>query len=427
MEKYKENINKSKNLENIYNITWEAYLDAKLEKKHYDNLKIGLINVPCGGYGDVIKCKNLYDYFCKWYPTANIKICSTSIDKFRNLGISDKIISLKHKYDDGECKKFSQLKIDYKIVFDLFLVIPIINRRFDLNDFKKLFPYANNWNTYTMSEYNDKDNGPYDFPIGVGENYLGLFLNNFKYKKQHLIKNPYALIYIQPSPEWGVHSKYCFLSFLEMICKKYSKKHKLFEIVIPSWIEEELVYDNIFKNKTKNIIMKYFKSSYLKLKNEENLYQIYYQNNNNQLIFRGDILPQPRDIFVGLINDSVNDILLTGDESVIDTLSNFPEKTIWYQIAPWKKDLAYNLFLETGNKNYKTFKTACGSIIGKSFKNDVKNLIKNNDFRIKGKKRMNALLIGLYDIRKNKDIQKMIELIDHSRYLETLKKKIKNI
>ena len=59
-------------------------------------------------------------------------------------------------------------------------------------------------------------------------------------------------------------------------------------------IEEELVYDNIFKNKTKNIIMKYFKSSYLKLKNEENLYQIYYQNDNNQLIFRGDILPQPK-------------------------------------------------------------------------------------------------------------------------------------
>ena len=74
-----------------------------------------------------------------------------------------------------------------------------------------------------MSEYNDKDNGPYDFPVGIGANYLGLFLNNFKYKKQHLLKNPYALIYIQPSPEWGVHSKYCFLSFLEMICKKYSK------------------------------------------------------------------------------------------------------------------------------------------------------------------------------------------------------------
>ena len=64
-----------------------------------------------------------------------------------------------------------------------------------------------------MSEYNDTDNGPYDFPVGIGQHNLGLFFNNFKYKKQHLVKNPYALVYIQPSPEWGVHSKYCFLSF----------------------------------------------------------------------------------------------------------------------------------------------------------------------------------------------------------------------
>ena len=54
MEKYKsEKINKSKNLEDIYNITWKSYLDSKIRKKHYDGLKIGFINIPCGGYGDV--------------------------------------------------------------------------------------------------------------------------------------------------------------------------------------------------------------------------------------------------------------------------------------------------------------------------------------------------------------------------------------
>ena len=36
-------------------------------------------------------------------------------------------------------KNFSQLKIDYSIDFDLFLVIPIINRSFDLSDFKNYF------------------------------------------------------------------------------------------------------------------------------------------------------------------------------------------------------------------------------------------------------------------------------------------------
>ena len=139
MEKYKKYIKESKNFEDIYSIPWKAYLDEKIEKKHYNGLKIGFINIPCGGYGDVIQCKNVYDLFCKWYPTANIKICSTSIDKFRNLGIKDKIIALKHRNDDGECKRFSQLKMDYRIKFDLFLVIPIINRSFDLNDFKNYF------------------------------------------------------------------------------------------------------------------------------------------------------------------------------------------------------------------------------------------------------------------------------------------------
>ena len=427
MEKYLKYINESKKFEDIYEIPWKAYLDDNLQKKHYEGLKIGFINIPCGGYGDVIQCKNVYDFFLKWYPKANIKICSTGIDKFRDLGIKDKIIALKHKNDDGECKLFSQLTMDYKIKFDLFLVIPIINRSFDLNDFKKLFSYATSWNTYTMSEYNDIDNGPYDFPVGIGKDYLGLFFNNFKYKKQKLIQNPYALIYIQPSPEWGSHSNYCFLTFLEMLCKKYSTQHKYFEIVIPSWIEEKIVYDNIFKHNCKKIIEKYYGSSILKIKETDDLYKIFYKNDKSQLIIRGDILPQSRDIFVGLIKDSVKDILLTGNESIVDTLSNFPDKTIWYQIAPWKQDLAYNLFIETENNNYKTFKTSCGVIKGRNFKNDVENLIKNNDFRIKGKKRFDALLVGFYDIRKNKDIKIITDIIDHSRYLETLKKKIKNI
>ena len=87
---------------------------------------------------------------------------------------------------------------------------------------KKLLRNANKWNTYTMSEYNDTDNGPYDFPVGIGQHNLGLFFNNFKYKKQHLVKNPYALVYINLHKN-GVHSKYCFLSFLEMICKNIQK------------------------------------------------------------------------------------------------------------------------------------------------------------------------------------------------------------
>ena len=74
---------------------------------------------------------------------------------------------------------------------------------------KKLFPYANLFNTFTVSEYNGEI-PPYTFPIGVGDKQLGLLLTDQTIKKHTLIKQPYALTYIQPSPEWGVHSNTCF-------------------------------------------------------------------------------------------------------------------------------------------------------------------------------------------------------------------------
>ena len=86
-----------------------------------------------------------------------------------------------------------------------------------------------------------------------------------------------------------------------------------------------------------------------------------------------------------------------------------------------------NLYLETGNKNYSTFKTSCGTIKGFRFKNDVDNLIKNNDFRIKGKAKFDALLMFNYNMMKDKNYKEIIDKIEGSRYLDTLKKKIKNM
>ena len=89
------------------------------------------------------------------------------------------------------------------------ICIPIINYQFNINQFKTFIPYANLFNTFTMSEYNGYI-PPYTFPIGVGKGQLGLFLTEQNVKKNNLIDGPYALVYIQPSPEWGVHSKTCF-------------------------------------------------------------------------------------------------------------------------------------------------------------------------------------------------------------------------
>ena len=158
----------------------------------------------------------------------------------------------------------------------------------------------------------------------------------------------------------GCSFEILFLSYLEMICKKYSKKYKVFEIVIPQWIEEDLVYNYPFKKKTKDIISKYYSLCTLKLKEDEDI--LLYSDNKNKysLILRGDILPQPREKFISLIVDSIDDILLTGDESLVDALTCCKNKTIWYQIAPWKQNLAYNLYLETGNKIIQHLKQLVG-------------------------------------------------------------------
>ena len=475
MEQFKEYILKSKNFSELYDVRWKLHIGEKIERKHYNKLKIGLINVPCGGYGDVIKCIKVFTYFKIWYPGINVQILSSSKQKFRNLGIKAPIIDIKHKTtgDDPECNKFKDLKLSNKKKFDLYLIVPVIADPFKINDFKKIIPYATKWNTYTMSEYNDIDTKPTDFPIGVGKGTLGLFFDKPVLEKQKLIKNPYALVYIQPRDDGLLHSRYCFLSFLEMIIQKDKyKDFKTFEIILPNWICQDILDYNPVKTKCLKILKQHYNVIEIITNDESNeLYndskiiikriitkriskrdskRISKSINSKRIskrintkrvnksinkrvnksikkiILRGDILPQPREKFIGLIQGSVKDILLTGDESLVDSLNCCKEKTIWYQIAPWKQNLAESLYLETGNENYKTYKTSCGNLKGYKFKNDVNKLIKENDFRIKGKERFDSALIGFYN-NKDKDIKKMIELIEHSRNLNTLKKKIKNM
>ena len=64
--KIKDKINKlskkSKYYEDLYDIFWKISEDIKIKKEHYDNISIGLFNIPCAGFGDIIVCKTFYDY-----------------------------------------------------------------------------------------------------------------------------------------------------------------------------------------------------------------------------------------------------------------------------------------------------------------------------------------------------------------------------
>ena len=427
LDTIKKIIKDSKSYHDLYNLSWKPYLFSKLTEKHYEDIKIGLFNVPCGGFGDVILTKTFHDYLIEWYPKANVKICTTGIQKYKSIGIIDNLIKLERKdgrdYDDGECSSFDKLILKRAPKFDIMFIVPIINYQFNYNKFQKLISYSNVFNTFTMSEYNGEF-PPYTLPIGVGNDNLGIMFNDFKLKQQTLIKKPYALVYIQPSPSWGVHARYCFLSYLEMICKKYSKKHPTFQIIIPEWIHEDINYDNQFYYKIKNIVKKYYQNLKIIYPDDE---VILFEDDKEKsiLTLRGDILPQKRDTFISLMKDSVNDILVTGDQSLTDIISCCKYKTVWYQIAPWKAGLAKKLSEHLPNQYLSTYKTSCGSIHSVNLKINWNNFMKKYDFRIHGKKRLNAIIIGNYHMKQEKEFfQKLLTIVKKSRKNTVVLKKI---
>ena len=429
LDSVKKIIKSNKYYEDLYDIIWKLGEQQKIKKENYKDVKIGLFNTPCAGFGDIIVCKTFYDYLSQWYPGASVTICTTTPAKYNDLGIKGTIYKLYNKFnnDDSECIEYDELILKKKIKFDIMIAIPIINKTFDIKSFQKLIPYANVFNTFSVSEYNG-EYPPYTFPIGVGKGNLGLLFNDFKIKQQKLIKKPYALVYIQPSPEWGVHSKTCFVSYLEMICKKYGKKHTTFDVIMPDWIIEEINGNSSFFNRVKSIIKKYYGNWNILYSDGENV-PLFESGAKSCLTFRGDILPQPREIFISLMKDSIEDILVTGDQSLTDVFSCCRmHKKVWYQIAPWKQGLAYNLSKHLPNDNFSTFKTSCGTL--KSIKGNIdwKRFLSDYDFRIKGKKRMDSILVGRCILNCDTKLQKeILNIIERSRFLESAQKKINKL
>jgi len=385
-----------------------------------NKLRIALINVPCGGFGDIIVCQTFYEYLRTWYPHHDIILCTTSLDKFKKLGINTRGYLKINVHGDSECEAYNLMYFKKKPKeFDLMICVPIINYQFNINQFKKLIPYANLFNTFTMSEYNGYI-PPYTFPIGVGKGLLGLFLTDQKVTQHNLIKKPYALTYIQPSPEWGVHSKSCFLSYMEMISKKYSKKHSFFQVIIPQWIIDALNESPQLKSKFKQVVTPYYPNIWIV---SEYGKDDFIHGEGNSLVLRGDILPQPRPNFISLMKHSVEDILLTGDQSITDCLSASSRKKIWYQIAPWKTDFADNLAKHIPDKNIENFRTTCGSLKGLHQTIDYNSLLKEYDFRKLGKVRMDAII----SFHKLDIFQDYMDIVLHSRSIKSVIKKLEEL
>ena len=428
-------IDKNMDYDDLYEIPRNLFLNKNISSLHSKNMNIALLNVPCGGFGDVIICKTFYDYLTNWYKNANVYICTNDINKFKTIKADVKnMIILKEKGDE-DCHSFYNLSIKTKIKFNIMIIVPVAKRTFFIEELQSMIPYANKFNTFTTSEYNNDVLGPYTFSTGIGKHNQGIFLTDINVKKHNLIKSPYALIYIQPpGPEstgsWGVHGNYCFLSFIEMISKKYN--HKLFEVIVPDWIVDiircYLVESQSGTCYTVNRRLKEYTKNYpnlLMIDEHKEKYVIKTGNkSDNTMIIRGDILPKPRTEFISLIKYSVDDVLLTGDQSITDAFSCCSNKTIWYQIAPWKKDFALQMSKHIPNKYFKTYKTSCGTIDAINYNPDYRKFLKKFDFRIEGKKIMDSIVLFIH-YKNNELLTEFINIVNTSYGVNSVINKIK--
>ena len=210
-----------------------SHLFKQLSKKV--NLRILILNAPCGGYGDVIFAMKLSTYIKKWYGIT-CTIATTNKDAFIELGVSkSSVLSLINKKKEStECRRFGTLSFEKHIpMVDLIMVAPMTtNHDPSLRDIRKLLPYATKLNTVFFSEYNHPNGELFTFDMGVGENRDGILLDSIFSNKTKRIKslpNKYAYLYIaagQPDTDR------CALSFIKMVSKKYAN-NKHFDIVLP--------------------------------------------------------------------------------------------------------------------------------------------------------------------------------------------------
>lgn len=425
---YSETIKKYKD---AYDLPWKIIRNKQMALQSCPNMNIAIMNAPCNGFGDVIFAIKLKRYLKDWYNCKNVKVVTTRGSDFIKLGEDEKdvlqLVAKKERYKEMQCRRFQGFRLKQQIpFFDLFFVAPLqADYEINISDIRGLFPYANYFNTFFFSEYNDIMSKNFDFPTGVGSGRMGLMLGNLQIgSRNRKLKNPYVVIYIAETIERSIK---CFLSFIEMVCAKYGSndKYKEFDIVVAPWIENEM-RNPFIQKKMKFVFDNY---SYLNLVNNQGTIHIKSRkpHNNKVLNIRGDVLPVTSSEMITLMARSEEDILLTGDQSITDALSCCSNKNIFYQIAAWKENFASNLAKELPQEYLKRKTTSCGTIKAIKYKSDFREFIHKWDFRKLAKPKLDAILYMAMERKKNIELQIYENLVLNSRNIPPLKMKIKLI
>lgn len=421
-----DNVLDLRSKDELKDVLWEAYEGRKCKKNCGQSLNIIVLNAPCYGFGDLIFSMKLAGYLREWY-SAKVIIASPLADGLVKLGEKPEntvlLKAMSAKVDASACHRFQRLRLATEIPKqDLILVAPIqAGFNPSLRDVRYLIPYADVFNTFTFSEYNDSTNKGFDFNTGVGNKRYGLLLTNMsKIKgKPQKVKKPYALSYIA-SPENLPNADGCLLAFVEMIASKY-RKSKRFEIVIPAWVandEAEWLKKRIVKR-----ISPYF--SNIVYQGKEGKMVLYRgAEKKNTLTLRADVLPVPNQEMIRLMKGSVKDILITGDQSLTDALSCCSSKNIFYQIAPWKENLGKNLTHLMPNKYLQRKRTSCGTLEAVRYKSGYRRFVNKWDFRKLAKPKMDAIILSILAMKNDDVVKDLVEVILNSRTLSSIQKRV---
>jgi hypothetical protein len=413
IEKILNNIFKSADIDQARRAIYNKLLYTNIKFPKIIPIKILILCVPCHGFGDVIFGSKIKHYIKEWYG-IDARVATTTPELFEKIGEPKKDIITLKGLRGKQCRRFSNLDATIG-VYDLILVAPLMaDSEISYRDVKNLISYSTSTNTFFFSEYNDRLDKGFDINTGIGKGRDGLLFVNAKSAKSDIEKfglsKSYALAYLAETID---DSDLCFLRFVRMVMKKYPK---LEQIVCPTWIE----------NINPEMIENYVKADTIIIKTQKEDI-IIKQNGGRTIVFRCDVLPVSNKIMLSIIHYSVNDILLTGDQSITDALSCCPRKNIFYQIAPWKEDFGKNLAKYMPNKFLENNSTSCGTKRALNYKSNYKKFVKTWDFRKLGKVKVDAMVASALLIKNDKDFAYIVKILNESKTINSAIHKIEKI
>jgi hypothetical protein len=421
-----DNILAVKKREYLGSAVWEAFYDAgKSCKKCGKSLRILLIVVACNGFGDLIFALKLSSYLKEWYD-ADITIATTSHANIISLGADpSRVVALTGK-KSLQCRRLGKLTLTQDIPQQDLLFIAPMQMDFDMNlrDVQRLIPYANELNTFSFSEYNDSLDKHFTFNTGVGRDRDGVLLTKptMLEKKPKSLKNPFILIYVAGTVD---RVDECIMNFVEMVAKKYHIKHTKLDIVVPNWFPNDIDLDRQLNRR----ISRYYPNIFIMHKNkdghiEPDIVIAEGERYDNTLTFRADILPVPNKMMMTLMRKSLDDILLTGDQSITDALSCCSQKNIFYQQVPWKRDFALQLAKAMPNIYLKSIKTTCGSLKAVKYHSKYGKFVKEWDFRSRARGKLDAIVLSIIAMSSIPEFAELYDIVTSTRTLQGIKTRL---